>query len=172
MRPHNGEKYGEWVVICSAPRRSLCRCKCGDERFVQNYHLTGGASRMCRLCRNKDRPYGGKNLGIPREVWRRLRVAVNDVILRCTDPDSKVWRHYGGRGISIFSEWLADRTKFVVYLASLPGHDDGSLWLDRIDNDRGYEPGNLRFVTVSVSNLNKRPRGMTVGSTRWRRIHG
>ena len=52
--------------------------------------------------------------------------------------------------------WVADRTKFLAYLVKLDGWDNHKLQLDRKDNERGYVPGNLRFVTRSVNMANKR----------------
>lgn len=151
-----GKEFGKWTVVETRPRKSLCRCKCGKEKLVSNNHLLTGASDGCRDCHDADRHYGGRRLGVPREVWRRLRVAANDAVARCENPESGEYQHYGGRGITVHPDWVEDRKLFVVYLASLPGHDDPDLWLDREDNDLGYVPGNLRFVTPSVSNYNKR----------------
>ena len=41
-------------------------------------------------------------------------------------------------------------------LVTLDGWDDPDLELDRINNDRGYEPENLRFVTRAENTRNKR----------------
>jgi hypothetical protein len=164
-----GDKFNEWTVLVVQPRKSLCRCSCGTEKEVHNYHLKSGASPRCRECHHNDRHYGGRDLGVDRRVWRRLRVAANDAVARCTNPKHKVFGDYGGRGIRVFQEWVNDKIAFARYLATLAGHDDRSLWLDRIDNEMGYEPGNLRFVTVQTSNLNKRRRKRIPGSTRWKR---
>ena len=51
---------------------------------------------------------------------------------------------------------MGDRVAFLRYLVGLQGWDQPELQLDRIDNNRGYEPGNLRFVTRSVNMANKR----------------
>jgi hypothetical protein len=46
--------------------------------------------------------------------------------------------------------------EFLRYLVGLDGWDQPALQLDRIDNNGGYVPGNLRFVTRSVNMANKR----------------
>lgn len=75
---------------------------------------------------------------------------VRGAIRRCTDKsDARNWPRYGGRGISVCAEWTADRRAFADYIRGLPGADDPRRSLDRIDNDRGYEPGNLRWATPS-----------------------
>jgi hypothetical protein len=51
---------------------------------------------------------------------------------------------------------------FINYLITLPGHEDASLTLDRKDNNKGYEPGNLRFATRSTQACNRRGRAKGV----------
>lgn len=51
--------------------------------------------------------------------------------------------------------WLDRPWEFVAYLNQLNGGDNPALWLDRIDNDGHYEPGNLQFVPPEVSALNR-----------------
>jgi hypothetical protein len=87
---------------------------------------------------------------------KRLQQRVRSAIARCTNEHHPDWRAYGGRGIRVCQQWLEDPAAFAVYLASLPGALDDGLHLDRIDNSRGYEPGNLRFATLSQSNSNRR----------------
>lgn len=86
----------------------------------------------------------------------RLMSKVYNAIRRCTDPECVAWKDYGGRGITVYPPWVADKKLFLEYLMTLPWHEDPDSWLDRRDNDRGYEPGNLRFVTPKVSANNTR----------------
>ena len=53
-------------------------------------------------------------------------------------------------------DWREDRTKFLLYVQTLPGWDDAALEMDRIDVDGNYEPGNVRFISRRENMLNKR----------------
>lgn len=85
-----------------------------------------------------------------------MRLAVNDAISRCTNKAHHAYKNYGGRGLSVYPPWIENKEEFIKYLLTLPGHDNPSLWLDREDNENGYEPGNLGFVTPSESRMNQR----------------
>lgn len=86
----------------------------------------------------------------------RLLDRISACIVRCANPASAVYADYGGRGIRVWSAWVESRVDFLRYLLTLDGWDKPELQLDRIDNNRGYEPGNLRFCTRSENAANKR----------------
>ena len=116
------------------------------------------------------RPQTGRNLGYlavcpDLTTRKRLLEAIHGAVNRCTNTGHKNYANYGGRGITVYPAWLRDRRTFLAYLATLPGCNDPELAIDRIDNDRGYEPGNLRFVTWSESNRNRRQKRRGGGST-------
>lgn len=75
---------------------------------------------------------------------------------RCLDPKSQGYKHYGARGITICEEWYADFLVFEAW-AKANGYKPG-LQIDRIDPNKGYEPGNCRFVTISQNVRNQRRR--------------
>lgn len=90
------------------------------------------------------------------DVRNSLLHKTYDAIRRCTDEDHAQYYDWGGRGIHVYPDWLKDRTAFIAYLITLSGYDDLRLWLDRIDSNGHYEPGNLRFVVPAVSQCNRR----------------
>lgn len=89
------------------------------------------------------------------KAWQQMR-------LRCTDPKHKAYPGYGGRGITVCARWLQSVAAFVADMGPKPSprHE-----LDRIENDKGYEPGNCRWVTRKVNGRNRR-------SNRWVTFNG
>lgn len=66
------------------------------------------------------------------------------MLARCTKPAHKSYPRYGGRGITICSEWITDYESFIRWAMSA-GYSRG-LSLDRANNDLGYSPDNCRWV--------------------------
>ena len=76
-------------------------------------------------------------------VWCSMRQ-------RCNNPKSRMFKHYGGRGIKVCSRW----DDFTAFLSDMGLPPEGCS-LDRIDNDKGYEPGNCRWATRSEQSRNR-----------------
>ncbi|MEU1273052.1 helix-turn-helix domain-containing protein [Streptomyces sp. NPDC005799] len=74
-----------------------------------------------------------------------------DMVDRCTRPTHKRWADYGGRGITVCERWR----KFENFLADVGDRPPG-MTIDRVDNDRGYEPDNFRWANTSTQNRNRR----------------
>jgi hypothetical protein len=88
---------------------------------------------------------------------------------RCTNPNSGAFADYGGRGIEFrfpsvraFAEWV---------LHNIGPRPTALHSLDRIDNERHYEPGNLRWATRSEQARNKRAYRRTTNGARIRQLH-
>lgn len=84
---------------------------------------------------------------------RRLFNIWKNMIQRCTNPRNHAYADYGGRGIKVCQKWL---TSFKDYFDDIGLPPDNSYELDRIDNDKGYEPGNVRYVTHRDNMMNVR----------------
>lgn len=83
-------------------------------------------------------------------AWQQMR-------LRCTSPKHAAWPSYGGRGITVCDRWLESVQAFVADMGPkpTPQHE-----LDRIDNSKGYEPGNCRWATRKANDRNRRSNRM------------
>lgn len=130
------------------------QCECGKAISRKAVRCHGCANRRQRPGRRT------MDLDLPVGEYSRLSAVVRNAIARCTDSDHSGWRRYGGRGITVYSTWVRNPAAFVQYLLTLPGHDDPSLVIDRRNNSEGYVPGNVQFVTRSVSLRNRDPYGV------------
>ena len=77
---------------------------------------------------------------------------------RCNNPNHMYFKHYGARGIKICEEWGNDFDEFYRW-AYDNGYDD-TMSIDRIDNNKGYEPSNCRLVYYKDQPKNRRTNHM------------
>lgn len=77
---------------------------------------------------------------------QRLSSIYSGMVQRCHNPKCIQYDRYGGRGIKVCDEWLNDKLAFFKF-ALLHGYND-KLTIDRIDNNKGYYPDNVRFVNM------------------------
>lgn len=151
-----GEKFSRLLVIGELPMIKkhsvwLCKCDCGKEVSVSGSALRTGNTKSCgcynsEVVTNRNTTHGLINSGRIYYIWQRMKQ-------RCRDSNCEDYKDYGGRGISICSEWL-DFTSFHTW-----AHENGyapDLTLDRKDNNGNYEPGNCKWSTIKEQARNKR----------------
>ena len=102
------------------------------------------------------------------EVVRVVRSIGTGAKSRCCNSNSAEYTNYGGRGIAFkfpsvqaFVEWVLDN------LGPRPTYEHS---IDRIDNNRHYEPGNLRWATRTEQARNKRQYKRSEQGERIRRL--
>lgn len=75
--------------------------------------------------------------------------AYHDARGRCLNEQHRQYKHYGQRGIKFKFNSFYD---FITEIGKKPV----GYCLDRINNEGHYESGNVRWVSYTTSNLNKR----------------
>lgn len=156
----NGARHGSWTVLdadhrnpANNLRAPLCRCACGAQRAVLIANLVNGLSTNCGCDRSGTMSEKMQTHGLRRHLlygtWQMM-------VARCTNPEHRVYRHYGGRGIQVCERWL-DVAAFIADVESMLGVRPDRHTLDRIDVDGNYEPGNVRWASRSEQNANRRP---------------
>lgn len=87
-----------------------------------------------------------------RQIWRHM-------LSRCHNPTNSAYRYYGARGIVVCARWK----DFELFLSDMGYRPQGTS-IDRIDNNRNYEPSNCRWATgFEQANNTRKNRLITVG---------
>ena len=133
---------------------------CGTNFKANTYDINRGDIKSCG-CYNKRRTREThKTHGLRSTKLYNIWVHIKSRILNSKNKD---YINYGGRGITICDEWL-DIHNFYNWAMSNGYEENKGLSIDRIDNDRNYEPSNCRWVTPTIQSRNKRmPKNNTSG---------
>lgn len=150
-----GQRFGRLTAIKSLPPLSgktiwHFRCDCGKNISARLNHVCSGSTTSCG-CYFKQWTVSrftkhAKSHTTEYYIWTSIKQ-------RCTNPNHKYYKHYGGRGIKICDEWLHSFESFLRDVGPRPG----KLTLDRINNDGNYEPTNCRWTTYKEQRANSRP---------------
>jgi len=79
-------------------------------------------------------------------LQRKAYRAWSDLIGRCYRESHTSYSTYGGRGITVQESWRHSPGTFYAYVSGLANFSP-EYSLDRIDNSKGYQEGNLRWAT-------------------------
>lgn len=152
-----------------------CRCDCGKTVVLNGWILRNGERKYCgKSCSARSKPLPSKSCSAQSEIRRkkhrvrcgrehknfrhggrsrqsencacRLYTIWRNMKCRCLNRQHPAYSRYGGRGISVCDEWL-NFTEFQRWALS-SGYTD-EMTIDRIDVDKGYEPGNCQWMTKS-----------------------
>ena len=126
-------------------RYGLYECPyCGKHWEVVMGSVKCGDTKSCGCLKGEGHGLKGHKLY---GTWRQM-------VQRCTNSKHKNYKNYGGRGIIVCEEWL-DIKKFIAWAESTHPNIEGYT-LDRIDNDKGYNPDNCRWADKTMQSVNQR----------------
>lgn len=164
-----GQKFGNLTVtpiyyVQDGHAYWLCRCECGEVKFVRGSHMTSGNVSSCGCTKGNIKH---------RESKTRLYHIWNGMRERCFNENIPDYSRYGGRGIYVCPEWAVYENFRDWALAN--GYAD-NLSIDRIDNNSNYCPENCRWATAKQQANNTRKtrlityNGETHSVSEWARI--
>lgn len=160
----SGKKFGRLTVIrfLQPEERKrkrytwLCKCDCGKIVQVEGGKLTLGNTRSCGclvvdFISNLNKKY--------KYTSKRLYSVYKGMLSRCYDENHREYSNYGGRGVTVYQEWLESYDAFAEW-AFNNGYKENAKYLectlDRKDVDKNYDPDNCRWVSNQVQQNNRR----------------
>lgn len=147
-----GKRFGRWTALrYESGSYWICRCDCGSVKRIFSGNLKNGKSRSCGCLRDEIVSACQTTHGLTKSAEYKVWAGIKR---RCLNPNDRSFREYGGRGITICRAWSEQFESFLACVGKRPS-DNHSI--DRIDNSRGYEPGNCRWATRSQQMKNRRP---------------
>lgn len=82
-----------------------------------------------------------------------LLTTYRGMIERCYNPEASFYSHYGQKGVYVCERWLGPSGIFN-FIQDM-GPKEKGMTIDRIDNDKGYEPENCRWVSNQTNQRNR-----------------
>lgn len=153
----SGRSFGylyvtDTFVSKNEQRYWLCKCKCGNEKYIPARNLICGKTKSCgcyaieqRKKRNKENNpnfrHGKSN--------DRLYIIYNNMKQRCYNKKTEEYYLYGGKGIIVCDLWLGKDGFKHFYDWSLKNGYSDNLTIDRIDHNGNYDPNNCQWLTKS-----------------------
>lgn len=90
------------------------------------------------------------------------------MIQRCTNPKTDSFVRYGARGIKVCERWANSFEHFLHDMGQAPP----GMTLERIENDKDYEPVNCKWDTPKVQANNRRSKSQNRLSGRCSKHYG
>ncbi len=130
-----GKRFGRLVVIDYDEKIRICRCDCGKIHHVHVANLK--ATQSCGCYAREQATKHGQHNSPEYRTWIGMKG-------RCHNPNHPSFKHYGARGLAVCTEW---RNSFETFIQDVGPRPSPKHSVDRVDNQKGYVPGNVRWAT-------------------------
>lgn len=145
-----GEKFNKLTAMYFTRKNGriywVCKCDCGECVEVQASKLKSSQTKSCGCIQGKKKEYHGKSYTHEYRVWASIKA-------RCTNPNNEHYKNYGGRGIKLEKSWADSFERFLSYVGARPTINHT---IDRINTNKGYVVGNIRWATRLENQQNLR----------------
>lgn len=153
-----GQRFGELTVISFAGRdkayraKFSVRCSCGSETVVLGSGMKKGNTSRCNA--GIHRIDHGMYKSPEYQAWKSMNS-------RGRGDSGWAHKHYVDKGIDVYGLWKTSFADFFSHIGPMPSP---GLEVDRVNNNSGYVPGNVRWASRSQQMRNTElTRTLTVG---------
>lgn len=160
-----GERFGKLIVIEKLSRKASngchffkCKCDCGGLKEIVGSDLrrfkkpTRSCGCILKELNAKLNTTHGSSQSYLYTVWTRIKQ-------RCYDKSHDRYKDYGGRGIEVHRDWKNSFENFKNHVSNLPNCPSKSKTgysIDRLNNNKNYEPGNMKWSVPKTQMRNRR----------------
>lgn len=151
-----GQTFAELTVVAYAGSTKgrakwYCVCSCGNIAIIGAGLLRSGHTKSCGCVKAKRfkeliTTQGGLSDSPEYKIWASMKA-------RCYLPSDTNYYNYGAKGVTMDESWRCDFVAFLTHVGRRPSPDHS---IDRINNTKGYFPGNVRWATRYQQNRNTR----------------
>lgn len=147
-------------------------CTCGRVFTAARYQVRNGNTKSCGCARYVNKERHGEGDTVLRTLEYRKWLGMKE---RCDKTNQKYRSRYFLRGITLCKKWDKSYLAFLKDVGRCPGPEYS---IDRIDNDKGYFPGNVRWATKFQQRQNQARvklisyKGKTMCAAEWDRHLG
>jgi hypothetical protein len=146
-----GQKFNRLTIESNPYRKNgrtyvSAKCDCGNIIDAQLYKIQSNHTQGCGCEKLKLRTHNLSQHPLYR-VWDAIRY-------RCNNSNCSNYKNYGGRGISVCTQWNHNFIDF--YNWAIENNWSKELEIDRVNNNLGYSPENCRIVSSKKNARNRR----------------
>lgn len=145
----SGKKIGNLTFIKPVGKKNgnyiwKVKCDCGKLANLPGYTVKSGNTKSCGCLK-------GERL---EEISQTPEYfCYRDLLKRCTNPEDKNFKNYGGRGIRVCRRWRQSFQNFLDDMGQKPSPNHS---IERKDNGGNYEPDNCIWATAKIQSNNTR----------------
>lgn len=147
------QQFGHLTVIARCGTTKLgqsiwtCQCVCGQRKDVRGYHLKGKKIRSCGCLKKETVNIKWQGAGqVARWLWNRHRISAKRRKLVFTVTAQDMWDVALKQNLK-----CALSGDILIFVNDQKNQCQANASLDRIDSSKGYEVGNIQWVTKDVN---------------------